>query len=164
MTIKYATIRGPNQRKRCTDPIKGSLYCKCGCMAPRDDDPRIDLTGIVVSGRAPQGYADYTLTRNGKRCGEINTQYCALMLDGHEFFGCSREDLRPLLDQIFADGKSLFDRPENDREPAGDSLAETAANVRHADSLADMEMDAAHKGQVGYCTKCHTYCFGDCEA
>jgi len=160
----YTMIRGPRQRERCTDPIKGRLYCECGCQTPYDDDPQINLTGIVVSGRAPQGYADYTLTRDGKRCGEINTQYCALMLDGYEFLGCDREEMRPLLDQIFADGKSRFDRPENDSEPAGDSLAETAANVHMDETISDMGMDADHKGQVGYCTKCHTFCFGDCEA
>lgn len=159
--MEYTMIRGPKQRERCTDPIKGRLYCDCGCQIPRDDDPQIDLTGIVVSGRAPQGYADYTLTRNGKRCGEINTQYAALVLDGYEFLGCARENLRPLLDQIFVDGKSRFDQADNG--PAGDSLEETAAAVHMMDKVVDAEMDERHKGDFGWCTKCHSYCFGDCE-
>lgn len=161
--MQYTMIRGPKQRARCTDPIKGRLYCDCGCQIPRDDDPQPNLVGIVVAGRADQGYADYTLTRDGKTCGEINTQYAALVLDGYEFLGCDREELHPLLNQIFADGKSRFDR-KTSHEPAGDSLIETAANVRVSEKIAEMEMDDRNKSHPGYCPKCHSYCFGDCEA
>lgn len=162
--MEYRRIRGPKQRSRCTDPIKGRLYCECGCQNPHDDDPPINLIGVIVSGRANHGYADYNLIRDGHSVGEYNTQYAALVLDGYEYLGCNRDSMEPLLDQIFDGETNRFARPQNKRRQAGDTLAETAATVRLAEKIAIEEQDERCKDHSGYCTICHTYCYGDCEA
>lgn len=159
---EYGRIRGLKQEDRCTDPIKGRLYCDCGCQDPHNDDPSINLMDIIVSGRANHGYADYTLTRDGQEVGEINTQYCALVLDGYEYLGCNRDEMSPLFDQIFDGDVNRFAHPQNNS--AGDTLAETVATVRLAEKIALMEQDERCKNHPGYCTVCHSYCYGDCEA
>jgi len=161
--MRYGRIRGQKQKDRCTDTLKGRLYCDCGCQNPHNDDPVIDLTGIIISDRANHGYADYTLTRNGQRIGELNTQYCALVLDGYEYLGCDRDEMTPLLNQIFDDyDNNRFPQPKDNS--TGDTLTETAANVRLIEKIADMEQDDRNKNHFGYCKKCHSYCYGDCES
>lgn len=55
--------------------------------------------------------------------------------------------------------------PESfDRDQAGDSLVDTEATVRAAEKIELMEMDERHQDNPGYCTKCHSYCYGDCDA
>lgn len=160
--MKYKRIRGPVQEDRCTDG-GGRLYCPCGCQSPQHNDPQPDLTNVVVTSRAANGYADYNLSRNGQPCGQINTQYAALVLDGYEYLGCNREELKYLRDQIFDEtGENRFPRPSSIE--CGDTLAETAVNVKNAEKIALAEQDNAYKGHPGYCTKCHGFCYGDCEA
>lgn len=160
--MKYKTIRGPKQKDRCTDEIKGRLYCPCGCQEPHEDDPKINLNGVVVSGRAEEGYADYTLTRDGKVVGEINTQYCALILDGYEYLGCDRDELAPLLGQIFKNHKSRF--PQKHWPHEGDLLQETTIREDFFEEIAIAEEDERNRNHPGWCTKCHSFCYGDCEA
>jgi len=161
--MTYKRIRGQKQKDRCTDQIKGRLYCDCGCQSPHNDDPEINLDMIIVSCRANHGYADYTLTRNGQSIGELNTQYCALVLDGYEYLGCDRDEMMPLLNQIFdANGINCFPRPSDNE--TGDTIEETVATVRLAEKIADMEQDDRNKNHPGYCKKCHSYCYGDCES
>jgi hypothetical protein len=118
------------------------------------------MAGLIVSGRANHGYADYTLTRDGHHVGEINTQYCALCLDGYEYLGCDRNELAPILNQIFVDGKDRFDFPN--AGPAGDTLEETAAVVHALEKIDEMEENERNKHHPGWCPKCHSYCYGDC--
>ena len=159
--MKYSMIRGPKQKDRCTDPVD-RLYCDCGCQKPHSDDPQIDLSGVIVSGRAWNGYADYTLTRNGKPCGTFNTQYCAITIDGHEYLGCDRTEMEPIRSQIFDEGVNRFPR-DNDTQ-AGGTLAETAAAVKVAEKCELSEQDSRYKDHPGYCNQCHSFCYGDCEA
>jgi hypothetical protein len=157
----YQMIRGPIQKARCTNKSTwGSpLYCDCGCQVPRDTDPAINLTGVAVSRRDDRGYADYILTRDGQECGSLNTQYNYISLDGHEFLGVDLE----LIADLLAAARSL---PQRDGvyAPTGDSLAETAAAVKMAEAVELAEQDARNAHHPGYCTKCHSYCYGDCEA
>jgi len=51
-----------------------------------------------------------------------------------------------------------------DHKQTGDSLADTAAREKLAEDIDLMEMDELHKNHPGYCTKCHSFCYGDCEA
>ena len=162
--MKYTMIRGDKQRERCTDPIKGRLYCDCGCQVPQSDDLQPNLSDLLVTGRAEHGYADYTLVHRstGKRAGEINTQYCALVVDGYELIGCDRAELAPILNQIFDGDKNRFSLAPV--TGAGDTLEETAATVRIAEKLAEMEQDERNKHHPGWCLRCHSYCYGDCTA
>jgi hypothetical protein len=41
---------------------------------------------------------------------------------------------------------------------------ETAAAERRAEEIDLMEQDARNADHPGYCTKCHSYCWGDCDA
>jgi hypothetical protein len=55
--------------------------------------------------------------------------------------------------------------PESfDHCQTGDSLAETAANEKMMEKIELMEMDERYKNYPGYCTKCHSFCYGDCDA
>lgn len=155
----YKRIRSPEQSKRCTDPIKGRLYCECGCQVPNPGDPPMDLGGITVSGRANHGYANYTLIRDGRRVGEINTQYTALILDGRQYLGCEGAEINELLSQCHV----VVSRAEVS-VGAGGTRAETAATVRR-DEQRWRKMNALpNRDHPGYCTACHTYCYGDCQA
>jgi len=127
------------------------------------DDPQPDLGDLVVEGRANHGYADYVLSHKatGAKAGEINTQYCALVVDGVEYLGCDREEMSPLINQIFDGDKNRFALLLSG---AGDTLAETAAVVHVVERLVDMDQDDRNKHHYGWCMKCHSYCYGDCEA
>jgi hypothetical protein len=46
----------------------------------------------------------------------------------------------------------------------GDTLAETAIREQMAETATLAEQDARNAQHPGYCTKCHSYCYGDCEA
>ena len=47
---------------------------------------------------------------------------------------------------------------------AGDTLAETAMREELAETAALAEQDARNAQHPDYCTKCHSFCYGDCEA
>ncbi len=55
---------------------------------------------------------------------------------------------------------------ENDEHniSAGETPEETAAIVKLNDRIDMHEQDDTHKHHPGYCTKCHSYCYGDCES
>lgn len=46
----------------------------------------------------------------------------------------------------------------------GEEMHETAAIVTAQESIALEEMAAEHRHHPGWCNKCHTYCYGDCQA
>lgn len=54
----------------------------------------------------------------------------------------------------------LVAQPQN----AGEESHETAAIIAMDEGLALMEMDERNKHHPGYCRKCHSWCYGDCEA
>ena len=157
----YKMIRSQEQKSRCTNKSTcGSpLYCTCGCQSPIDSDSTLEnaLVDIIVSGRAPHGYADYILTRNGIIIGELNTQYSALLIDGREYLGC--EGIEELLNSAWA----INDIREISTN-AGEMIEETAAIISNAEKFELSEQDDQNKNHFGYCNKCHTYCYGDCEA
>lgn len=49
-------------------------------------------------------------------------------------------------------------------ESAGEENFETAAFEKMAEKINLDKEDVAHKNNAGYCTKCHSYCYGDCTA
>jgi len=55
----------------------------------------------------------------------------------------------------------------NQREAApvnpGGTRAETAMREQMEETAALAEQDARNAQHPGYCTKCHSYCYGDCE-
>jgi hypothetical protein len=157
--MKYKMIRCEQQKARCTDPIKGRLYCPCGCQAPHDDDPQPNFSDVCISGKANHGYADYVLTRNGQPVGELNTQYSALFLDDVEYLGCSGDDIQYLVNQA-----RNTPSPKTENTQSGDTLEETAAAVRLMDRVDEIEENERNKHHPGWCTKCHSYCYGDCTA
>jgi len=159
--MTYKMIRGKLAEERCTNKSRyGSpLYCTCGCQVPKETDPKIDLKGVSVSHRL-DGYADFELIRNGQRCGSLNTQYAALVLDGNEYLGVERA----VLDQLIASALALPPKSESEYISAGSTLNETAAQVRVSEKIALDEQDARYSKSTGYCSKCHSWCFGDCES
>jgi hypothetical protein len=156
----YKMIRSLEQEKRCTYRYNGKplrrLYCDCGCQKPQDSDPDLPIvvSAVKVLGRAQHGYADYTLARDGIRCGEINTQYSALVVDGVEYLGCDRALISGLL---------LDTAPAHDILP-GETIAESTTIDQIFDRIEISEQDDRNAHHAGYCTKCHTFCYGDCES
>ena len=49
-------------------------------------------------------------------------------------------------------------------EASGEELTETAAIVAALEKIEIEEQEARSKHHAGYCIKCHTYCYGDCDA
>ena len=154
--IKYKTIRGPAQKARCKRG-QARCYCDCGCMTPQPTDPPINLTGVTVGSQIKINPGSHTLLRNGQPVGSISPQHSDyICIDGHEYLGC---DTAPLADLI-AQARTM---PSVSATTAGSTLAETAAN-EHAAEIADLnDQDTRNAGRAGYCTKCHTYCHGDCN-
>lgn len=60
--------------------------------------------------------------------------------------------------------ESHQDQPEAVPVNSGDTLAETAMHEQMAEAADLAEQDARNAQHPGYCTKCHSYCYGDCEA
>jgi len=157
----YSMIRSKAQEERCTN--KGSwgspLYCKCGCQTPLDTDPNLNLDGVTVSGKDNFRDAYYILLRNGLECGgRISIQNNYIVLDSVEYLGVERSFIQHLIDAA----RAINTTPKV--ENAGSTFAETVAFERMADKLDIMEQDDRNINNSGYCTKCHSYCFGDCEA
>ena len=46
----------------------------------------------------------------------------------------------------------------------GEEPQETATIVAMQDRIAEMELDAEYAKRPGWCKKCHSFCYGDCEA
>ena len=156
----YKIIRGKIQEDRCTNKgIYGSpLYCKCGCQVPQDTDPEINLSDVTVTSKSNSGYADFILSRNNKICGNINTQYNALYLDGYEFLGVDEDLIEDLLKAV----RSI--KTPDTNISAGDTIEETIAFEKVINQLEIKEQDEQNISHSGYCTKCHSYCYGDCES
>jgi hypothetical protein len=156
----YKMIRGKLMKDRCTNKSTwGSpLYCKCGCQVPKDTDPDINLECITVTRQADEGYADFILSRNGQECGSINTQYNALYLDGYEFLEVDEDLIKDLL--TVARNMKISDN----NTIAGSTLEETAIFEKTMDIIELAEQDRHNASHPGYCKKCHSYCYGDCEA
>lgn len=47
---------------------------------------------------------------------------------------------------------------------SGDTLAETATKVKTSENIELMRLDEEHKDHPGWCKKCHSFCYGDCDA
>jgi hypothetical protein len=157
----YKMLRGKSASDRCTNKgIYGSpLYCKCGCQTPQDSDPDINLDGVIVSNKQHTGYADFALTRNGTNCGSINTQYNAVYIDDYEFLGVDNDHIQHLLNQA----RSIPTSGDCNTLP-GETPSETIAIVRQNEKIANDEQDRQNSKNTGWCKKCHSYCYGDCES
>lgn len=46
----------------------------------------------------------------------------------------------------------------------GEEPHETAAIIAIQDKISEMELDAEYAKHPGWCTKCHSFCYGDCQA
>jgi len=106
--------------------------------------------------KAEQGYADFLVYINRPADDSrpdlwVNTQYETIHADDKSF--------------IPADEQSLMVACRNiDVEPttdAGETTEETEAKL-DTDEAADL--DSRNVSLPGYCTKCQSYCYGDCEA
>jgi len=66
---------------------------------------------------------------------------------------------------------TVFPVPENAKtvgspaksSQAGGDLAETATLERTAEKIEIAELDERCKNYPGWCTKCHSFCYGDCD-
>ena len=56
------------------------------------------------------------------------------------------------------------DIPTDTISQAGGTIEETSAQVAISEKIELMEKDDRNIDHPGYCTKCHSFCYGDCEA
>ena len=141
-----------DKRRPCKEFAGPKMYCGCGCMSPVNLS--YDLTGVMVSGRAPSGYADYTLVRDGARVGAVNTQYATIILDGVEYLSVSKTS--PLF--------RLVQTAKNSNAPKNATSIADVTMYAEVKDTTEQDMDRRGADHPGYCRKCHTYCYGDCEA
>lgn len=59
---------------------------------------------------------------------------------------------------------TVDEEPKAVEQPAPLSVEEVAANEHDFERAELAEQDFRNKNKVGWCTKCHSYCYGDCEA
>jgi hypothetical protein len=111
-----------------------------------------------VGHKADEGYANVELRRGRKYAGNINTQYSCISLAGVEYLGCTG------IDDLLTTARAVLAASPDDSGPVGDSLEETAMHERIAEAADLADQDARNAGEDGYCPKCHTYCYGDCDA
>lgn len=158
--MDFARTRGKRATARCTNvhPTWGSaLYCDCGCQAPRSTDT-YNLDGLSV--RVVKSFKTYkALIRDGAIVGSIDRARDYVSLDGNEYLGVIAGS--PLA--------TVFNLPVSGDEKetiitAGSTPEETAANVASQERIDLAEMDSRNERRHGYCTKCHSFCYGDCDA
>ena len=55
--------------------------------------------------------------------------------------------------------------PDEEATPTlpGEEPLETAAIVAMDEQIQEVEMDERYKNHPGWCKKCHSFCYGDCE-
>jgi hypothetical protein len=159
--MDFERIRGTKADARCKNfhPDFGSpLYCDCGCQAPRPEDHDYDMTGITAAW-VNDFKPEIALFRDGARIGSIDRQYRAVSLDDNEYLGVRAGSALA----------ALFDLPVAGNETtapmtAGSTADETASQDASAESLALAGQDARLSSHPGYCKRCHSFCYGDCQA
>jgi len=156
--MDFERTRGKNATSRCNNvgTYGSPLYCDCGCQTPIAEDT-FDLTGL--SAKRINGFQSYTaLIRDGEIVGSVDFARDYVSLDGNEYLGVKPNSTLA----------SVFDLPIKGDEDekaltSGSTLEETAAESRMVEKLNIAEMDKRNRHHYGWCTKCHTYCYGDCE-
>jgi hypothetical protein len=118
------------------------------------------LNNLTLAKSAQDGYADMTIYRDGEAVGMVNTQYCYVNLDGRDHQGIKpTHRLYPLVLRA----REMSHAAPNASVVAPLTSEETAINEYRADDLTLAQQDARNSKHPGYCTKCHTYCYGDCN-
>ena len=162
MEMDFERTRGANAKERCKNIHEtwGSpLCCDCGCQTPRDgDQPDSDsLTGLTAKWVKSFQW-EIALYRGDARVGQIAPGQNYIFIDGNEYLGVKKDSQLGYLLSLPVSGK---------REASmtyGSTLEETAAQVAMSEKIELMEMDERNKNHPEYCTKCHGFCYGDCEA
>jgi len=165
---EFKMIRGKKQTARCKNvgPYGSPLYCDCGCQTPRAEDLDYNITNVIIEHHEVDGYFDknpWKIIRGSKVVGHISFAQSYIFLDGNEYLGVQEtSSLYGLIDQMIEIRDIIKDQKIT--VTAGSTLIETAAQEATAEKIELMEMDDRNKTNPGYCTNCHSYCFGDCEA
>lgn len=155
----FTRTRGQRATARCKNvgTYGSPLYCECGCQVPQDSDV-YNLIGL--SAKVTKSFQVYTaLMRDGKIVGAIDKARNYVSLDGNEYLGVIDGSALSTLFSLPVEG----DEPEQPMTP-GSTLEETVAQVQTAEIIELAEMDERNASHPGYCKKCHSYCYGDCEA
>ena len=158
--MEFSRIRGEKTKPRCTDKYD-RLYCECGCQIPRIDDfndSQLNNIKLDWVDLRPMQNIRLGVFRNQKRVGSIDFGKKYLSIDGNEYMGCCGEKWESLKSL-----KTSSPRPDFDSS-AGSTLDETAAQVRQSEKIELTEQENKCKNHMGYCNKCHSFCYGDCEA
>jgi hypothetical protein len=95
---------------------------------------------------------------------DVNERIARKMVDGRksdgQFMGCDNLAWTITEDEYNQLSQSVA-QPRNN---APLTIEETAQSEHNSETLALQEQDKRNRGHNGYCPKCHTYCYGDCES
>lgn len=164
--MDFKLTRGKNAAARCknVNPTYGSpLYCNCGCQTPRKDD-NPNLEAVSLEWRDVDGSFDQNpckLIRTGSIVGFVDGARDYVCIDQNEYLGVCGGALSTLCDNaltmVRSNASKLHVSP-------GETHEETASRVRLSEQIELAESDERHKNHPGYCKKCHSFCYGDCES
>ena len=108
--------------------------------------------------QAMTGYADFYVYIDRPAEGRpdlwVNTQYETINADNKELIPEDRNSL-------FIACRNLDVTPSTGAQ-AGSIPEETAIHAAAAENADLADQDRRNAGKPGYCTKCHTFCYGDC--
>jgi hypothetical protein len=180
MVTEFKMVRGNKANARCkimSESGYSPLYCDCGCQEPQIEDLDYDLTDVTVECWPAEKLVFSSenpckLIRNGQQVGSIavyvtdgkGTISGTVYLDGNEYIEIQAES--PLY-QLLLDGRRLIkSAPEAEPKPAsaGSTLAETAATEAMLEKISKAEANERFKNSDGWCPRCQSFCYGDCEA
>lgn len=161
----FTRTRGKNAKSRCTKLFSdggSALYCNCGCQTPRDGDapaPEVFFGVSVKRSDHVFNRGEIMLYRNGQCVGQADPAKDYLAIDGNEYMGVESGYMKKFLDQT---SKSVQSWGDFMRAFESAPLY-TGAEAARIEELEFAASEPKH-GENGYCRKCHSYCWGDCEA
>lgn len=161
----FTRTRGKNAKSRCTKLFSdggSALYCECGCQTPRDGDtPAPDALFGVSAKRSDHIFnrGEIMLYRNGVQCGMTDPAKDYLALDGNEYMGVESGYMKSFMHAMYESVPSWGEF----MKAFESAPLYTGAESAKMEELVLAESEPKH-GENGYCRKCHSWCYGDCEA
>lgn len=161
----FTKTRGKNAKSRCTKLLSdggSALYCNCGCQTPRDGDtPAPEVFFGVSAKRSDHVFnrGEIELYRNGVCIGIADPAKDYLCLDGNEYMGVKSGYMKSFLREIYTSVPSWRDFMKSFES----APLYTGAEVTKIQELEFAASEPKH-GDNGYCRKCHSWCYGDCES
>lgn len=158
----FTRIRGKKSQGRCTKLFSdgsSALCCECGCQTPiASDTPAPEVFFGVIAKRNPHHDGEIELFRGEVCVGLVDPQKKYLCLDETEYIGIESGYMKAFMLEM---GKSVPSWAEFMKSFAP---LYTCAEIAQIEELVTAKNLQTQSPDNGYCSKCHTWCYGDCGA